>query len=52
MTATTLRRILDVSFPAATAALEELRRAGILHTKVIERGATAYIAREVLDLIG
>lgn len=51
VTATTLTRILDVSFPAATAALEELRQAGILHTKAIERGATAYIAREVLDLI-
>ncbi len=51
VTATTLTRILDVSFPAATAALEELRQAGILHTKAIERGATAYIAREVLELI-
>lgn len=51
MTATTLATILDVSFPAASAALDELRRAGILTTTAIERGATAYIARDVLDLI-
>lgn len=51
VTATTLARILDVSFPAASAALDELRLAGILTTKSIERGAKAYIAREVLDLI-
>lgn len=51
LTATTLGKILGVSFPAAATALEELRHAGILHTKTIERGATAYIARDVLDLI-
>ena len=51
MTATTLARILNVSFPAASAALDELRLAGILTTRSIERGTTAYIAREVLDLI-
>jgi Fic family protein len=51
ITATTLSRILDVSFPAASAALDELCRAEILQTKAIERGATAYLAREVLDLI-
>ncbi len=51
VTATTLARILDVSFPAASAALDELRQAGIVQTKSIERGATAYLAREVLDLI-
>lgn len=50
-TATTLARILDVSPQAANAALDELRGAGILQTKSIERGATAYIAREVLDLV-
>jgi hypothetical protein len=44
-------RTLDVSFPAASSALDELHRAGILDTKQVERGATAYIAREVLDLI-
>lgn len=51
VTATTLARILDVSFPAASAALDELRQAGIMTTRTIERGATAYIAREVLDLV-
>lgn len=51
VTATTLAKILDVSFPAASAALDELRQARIVTTKSIERGATAYVAREVLDLI-
>jgi Fic family protein len=51
VTATTLSKILDVSFPAASAALDELHQAGIVQTKSIERGATAYIAREVLDVI-
>ncbi len=51
VTATTLSKILGVSFPAASAALDELRQAGIVHTKSIERGATAYVAREVLDVI-
>lgn len=51
MTATTLAKILGVSFPAASGALDELKQAGILTTKSIERGATAFIAREVLDVI-
>lgn len=51
VTATTLTRILGVSYPAATAALEELRGAGILRTKAVGRGATAYLADEVFDLI-
>lgn len=51
LTATTLAKIFDVSFPAASAALDELRQAGILTTKSIERGAKAYIAREVLEVI-
>jgi Fic family protein len=51
LTASSLARILDVSFPAASAALDELRQADILATRTIERGATAYIAREVLDLV-
>jgi Fic family protein len=50
-TAGTLTRILNVSYPAATAALEELRGAGVLETRKIERNATAYLATEVLDLI-
>ncbi|UYM07947.1 Fic family protein [Solicola gregarius] len=51
LTATTLGRILGVSFPAANAALDELRQAGILHGKSIERGTRAYVAGEVLDLV-
>ena len=51
LTATTLAHILGVSFPAASLALDELRQAGILTTKSIERGATAFIARQVLDLV-
>lgn len=51
LTASTVRRILDVSSPAAGNALEELRRAEVLTTRKIERNATAYIADEVLDLI-
>lgn len=51
VTATTLSRILSVSSPAASAALDELHRAGIVATKSIERGATAFIAREILDLV-
>ena len=44
-------QFLGVSFPAASLALDELRQAGILTTMSIERGATAFIAREVLDLV-
>lgn len=51
VTATTVARIFDISFPAANMALDELRKAEILQTKSIERGTTAYLAREVLDLI-
>jgi hypothetical protein len=51
VTATTLARILGVSYPAASSALDELKQAGVLVTRSIERGATAYIAREVLDLV-
>ena len=51
VTATTLSRILDVSFQAASGALDELRQAGIVTTKSIERGTRAYVAREILDLI-
>lgn len=42
---------MGVSFAAASAALDELHKAGIAWTKSIERGATAYVAREVLDLV-
>ena len=51
VTTTTLTKILGVSAPAAGSALDELTRAGILTGKAIERGAKAYLAREVLDLV-
>lgn len=51
VTTGTVQRILRVSFPAASSALEELRQAGILQGRPIERGATAYMSQEVLDLI-
>ena len=51
VTARTLSRILGVSLPAANSALDELTQAGILTTRAIDRGAKAYIAREVLDLV-
>lgn len=51
VTVATLARILDVSLPAAGSALDELTQAGILTPKSIERGAKAYIAREILELV-
>ena len=51
LTASTVRRILGVSAPAAGNALEELKQAEVLTTRKIERNATAYVADEVLDLI-
>ncbi|MPZ60881.1 MAG: Fic family protein [Propionibacteriales bacterium] len=51
VTATTLAKILNVSFPAASSALDELRQAGVLQTRTIERGAKACLARDVLELI-
>ncbi|GAA4903025.1 Fic family protein [Streptomonospora salina] len=51
VTATTLSTILGISFPAANGALEELRHADVLRTRSIERGAAAYLTRDVLDLI-
>ena len=50
-TVATLRQMLDISVPAASAALDELVKSDILGTKTIERGTTAYIAREILDLV-
>jgi hypothetical protein len=44
-------KVLAVPFPAAGAALDKLRQAGIVQTRLVERGATAYLAREVLELI-
>lgn len=44
VTATTVSRIFEFSFPAANAALGELRGAEIVQTKKIEQGASAYLA--------
>ncbi|MEV4349252.1 Fic family protein [Actinoplanes sp. NPDC049596] len=46
-----VQRLLDVSAPAARAALEELAGARILSRKAVDRGTTAYLAREVFDLL-
>jgi Fic family protein len=51
LTARTVQRILNVSYPAARAALEELAEAGVLSRKQVDRGATGYLAREVFDLL-
>jgi predicted DNA-binding transcriptional regulator len=51
LTARTVQRVLQVTFPAARAALEELARAGVLSRKSVERNTTGYLARDVLDLV-
>jgi Fic family protein len=51
LTASTVQRILEVSHVAANAGLVELHGSGILTAKKIERGTTAYIADEILELI-
>ena len=51
LTVSSVRRILDVSAPAAAQALDELRDAEVLDSRKIERNATAYLATEVLDLV-
>jgi hypothetical protein len=51
MTTATAVRILRISFPAARAAMENLAEAAVLRRKTVDRGSTAYIADEVLDLI-
>jgi len=43
--------LLGVSAPAARAALEELADAGIVSRKKVDRGTTAYLARDVFDLL-
>ncbi|MCZ4552194.1 Fic family protein [Gordonia rubripertincta] len=52
LTTKTVQRILEVSFPSARAALEELADGGILSRKSLDRGTTGYLALDVLDLIG
>ena len=51
LTSRTAQRRLDVSFPAARAALEELADAGILARRSVERGTTGYTATDVFSLV-
>ncbi|MGI8414948.1 MAG: Fic family protein [Nakamurella sp.] len=51
VTARTLQGILDISHPAASAALDELVEADILRSKTIGRNSRAYLADELLDLV-
>jgi Fic family protein len=52
LTARTVQRLLDVSFPRARDALDELAEADVLSRKSLDRGTTGYLANEVLDLVG
>lgn len=51
LTTATVRRILGVSNPSAITALEELKNAEVLVPRRVERGTSAYVATEVLDLV-
>ncbi|WP_200902544.1 MULTISPECIES: hypothetical protein [Protofrankia] len=51
VTARTVERLLDVSFPAARAAVEELASAGVLTPRQVGRNTTGYLAREVFELL-
>ncbi len=51
VTARTVQRLLGTSHPAARKAAEELADAGILVRKQVEQNTTAYLARDVFDLL-
>jgi hypothetical protein len=51
LTGKTAVRILGISAKAALEGLQELQAAGILHPKAIGRGATAYLAEDLLNLV-
>lgn len=51
VTARTAAELLGVSAPAARKAIEELEDVGVLHRVSIGRGAAAYIAPDVTDLL-
>ncbi|MFD0557174.1 hypothetical protein ACFQ3B_08985 [Stackebrandtia endophytica] len=51
LTARSTRRLLEVTHPAARAALEELTAAGILRAKQVDRKTTGYQAVEVFELL-
>ena len=50
-TVQSVQRLLNISDPAARTALEELANAKILSRKKVDRGTTAYLARDVFDLL-
>lgn len=50
-TTATVQRLLELSFPSARAAVEELAEAEILTRRSVERGTTGYLAVEVFDLL-
>lgn len=51
MTARTVQRMLDLSFPVVRTAVEELADAGIVERRQVDRGTTGYLAAEVFDLL-
>jgi CTP-dependent riboflavin kinase len=51
LTARSVQTLLGGSFQTARAAVEELAQAGIVHRRQVERGTTAYLARDVFDLL-
>jgi len=51
MTTGTIQRLLELSFPSARAAVEELADAGVVARRRVEGGTTGYLATEVLDLL-
>ncbi len=51
VTARATQSLLNISFVAASGALEELAGAGVVQVKEVERGTRAYLATDVLDLI-
>jgi hypothetical protein len=50
-TVQSVQRLLGISDPAARTALEDLADAGILSRKRVDRGTTAYLARDVFELL-
>lgn len=51
VTTTTVRRLLEVSAPAASNATEELAEAGVLARRKLERGTVGYFAHDVFDVL-
>lgn len=51
LTARTVQRVLGVTFPAASNALDELAGAGVLRRRTFERATTGYLAMDVFELL-